>query len=246
MAGRNLSARWADTKLKSHHRFIDHELEYEDQRTNLTSLMQSYLSTMADLGAETWIIHGTLMGWWWNRKVSSSAILHWPPFDPLQIMPWDSDVDVHVSADTMHFLASYYNMTIHTCRTAHAPRGKNYMLEVNPKWVNSSPGDSLNTIDARWIDMLSGVFIDITAVHRLPKHPGMMFCKDSHRYRVSASNSTTLCAQRTHVKLLQEADLFPLRDSVFEDRPVKVPYNYAELLQEEYGRVSLTRTKFAG
>ena len=24
---------------------------------------------MADLGAETWIIHGTLLGWWWNRRV---------------------------------------------------------------------------------------------------------------------------------------------------------------------------------
>ncbi|KAL9000245.1 MAG: hypothetical protein Q9169_001147 [Polycauliona sp. 2 TL-2023] len=156
---------------------------------------------MADLGAETWIIHGTLMGWWWNRK----------------IMPWDSDVDVHVSADTMEFLASYYNMTIHTCRTEHAPRGKNYMLEVNPKFVDSSPDDSLNTIDARWIDMLSGVFIDITAVHRKPKKPSMMFSKDDHHYR--------------------EADLFPLRDSVFEDRPVKIPYNYAELLQQELRRL---------
>lgn len=31
--------------------------------------MQAYLSTMADLGADTWIMHGTLLGWWWNRKV---------------------------------------------------------------------------------------------------------------------------------------------------------------------------------
>ena len=50
-------------------RFIDHTLPYEEQKTNLTLLMQSYLWTMADLGAETWIIHGTLLGWWWNRKV---------------------------------------------------------------------------------------------------------------------------------------------------------------------------------
>ncbi|KAI4124846.1 MAG: hypothetical protein LQ338_004600 [Usnochroma carphineum] len=185
---------WHESVFHPHYdgRFIDHELEYEDQRTNLTSLMQSYLSTMADLG----------------------------------IMPWDSDIDVHVAEDSMDFLASYYNMTIHTVRTTHAPRGKNYMLEVNPKYVNPSPGDHLNTIDARWIDMLSGVFIDITAVHRKHNYPGIMYCKDSHRYR--------------------EADLFPLRDSVFEDRPVKIPYNYAELLQEEYGRVSLTRTRFAG
>ncbi|KAL8951757.1 MAG: hypothetical protein Q9222_002278 [Ikaeria aurantiellina] len=126
----------------------------------------------------------------------------------------------------MEFLASYYNMSVHTCRTTHAPRGKNYMLEINPKYVDPSQEDTLNQIDARWIDMLSGVFIDITAVRPKRSHPGIMYCKDKHKYR--------------------EADLFPLRDSVFEERPVKIPYNYAELLQEEYGRISLTRTRFAG
>lgn len=49
-------------------RFTDHEIPYEEQKSNLTLLMQSYLASMADLGAETWIIHGTLLGWWWNRK----------------------------------------------------------------------------------------------------------------------------------------------------------------------------------
>ncbi|KAL8695074.1 MAG: hypothetical protein Q9218_000352 [Villophora microphyllina] len=226
---------WHESVFHPHYdgRFIDHELDYEDQRTNLTSLMQSYLSTMADLGAETWIIHGTLMGWWWNRKASLTTTARQTLSDGTQIMPWDSDIDVHVSEDTMHFLASYYNMTIHTVRTKHAPQGKNYMLEINPKWVDGSPEDELNQIDGRWIDMLSGVFIDITAVRRKSKYAGILFCKDRHRYRLITS----------HVK---EADLFPLRDSVFEDRPVKIPYNYAELLQEEYGRVSLTRTRFAG
>lgn len=103
-------------------------------------------------------------------------------------MPWDSDIDVHVAEDTMHFLASYYNMTIHTVRTTHAPEGKNYMLEINPRWVDGSPEDELNQIDGRWIDMLSGVFIDITAVRRNPKYPGILFCKDRHRYRVSISS----------------------------------------------------------
>lgn len=162
-------------------------------------------------------------------------------------MPWDSDIDVHVAADTMAFLANYYNMTIHNVRTTHAPQGKNYMLEVNPKYVDPSPEDRLNTIDARWIDTLSGVFIDITAVHRKRHHPGMMFCKDAHRYRVGAIPPTrrNVCQRLTEF-CTQEADLFPLRDSTFEDQPVKIPYNYAELLQEEYGRVSLTRTRFAG
>lgn len=57
-------------KLMMQHRFTDVVLNYEDQKSNLSMLMQSYLFTMRDLGAETWIMHGTLMGWWWNQKVS--------------------------------------------------------------------------------------------------------------------------------------------------------------------------------
>ena len=44
---------------------------------------------------------------------------------------------------------------------------------------------------------------------------------------------------------MQEKDLFPLRDSLFEGKPVKIPYNYAELLEEEYGKGSLTNIQFA-
>ena len=43
---------------------------------------------------------------------------------------------------------------------------------------------------------------------------------------------------------MQEKDLFPLRDSLFEGKPVKIPYNYAELLEEEYGKNSLTNIHF--
>lgn len=55
--------------LNAGHRFADRVLSYTAQKSNLSLLMESYLYTMRDLGAETWIMHGTLMGWWWNRKV---------------------------------------------------------------------------------------------------------------------------------------------------------------------------------
>ena len=42
----------------------------------------------------------------------------------------------------------------------------------------------------------------------------------------------------------QESDLFPLRDSVFEATRVKIPFDYAWLLEEEYGMESLTRTEY--
>ncbi len=60
---------------------------------------------------------------------------------------------------------------------------------------------------------------------------------DSHRQDAT---------QITELIVIQTNDVFPLRDSIFEDRPVKIPYNYAWLLEEEYGRAALVRTKHQG
>ena len=37
----------------------------------------------------------------------------------------------------------------------------------------------------------------------------------------------------------QDTSLFPLRDTIFEGVPAKIPYRYADLLREEYGEKSL-------
>lgn len=49
--------------------FADEPLSEEETVPHLSELIRTYLSTMADLGAETWIMHGTLLAWWWNQKV---------------------------------------------------------------------------------------------------------------------------------------------------------------------------------
>lgn len=175
---------------------------------------------MHDIRAQTWIMHGSLLGWWWNRH----------------IMPWDSDIDVQVSETSIEYLANYYNMTVHHFNIpgpigSEEQAGRNYLLEVNPHYKDGSMSDILNVIDARWIDMSTGLFIDITAlryVHAAEDEgqKGWMMCKDRHTYL--------------------EKDIFPLRDSIFEDVPVKIPYAYAALLEEEYGKKALTKTEFEG
>jgi hypothetical protein len=32
-------------------------------------MIRAYLMTFNELGLETWIAHGTLLGWWWNGKI---------------------------------------------------------------------------------------------------------------------------------------------------------------------------------
>lgn len=196
-------------------RFASEPLPDEETIPHLSALIRTYLSTMADMGVETWIMHGTLLAWWWNQK----------------IFPWDNDIDVQVSEPSIHFLAEYYNMTEHHFDIPEVEGGRTYQLEINPNYVIRSTADKLNVIDARWIDTSSGLFIDITAVrkddHRREKgDTGALMCKDGHRF--------------------DENDIFPLRSSHFEGFPVKIPYRYTELLQEEYGSKSITATSFQG
>lgn len=88
----------------------------------------------------------------------------------------------------MHFLASYYNMTVFHYRTPRIPEGRDYMLEVNPHYVNREQTDKLNVIDARWTDTESGLFIDITTARLNTTHPqaeeGILSCKDGHEFKV--------------------------------------------------------------
>ncbi|KAJ6123197.1 hypothetical protein N7512_005662 [Penicillium capsulatum] len=197
--------------------FANDTLPDNEVTPHLSALIQSYLSTMSSIGAETWIMHGTLLAWRWNQK----------------IFPWDNDLDVQISEPTIHFLAEYYNMTEHEFDLPHVSESRRYLLEINPNYVVSSSQDRLNVIDGRWIDKYSGLFIDITAVRRDDEqrnkgHQGALMCKDKHRYDIC----------------LQESQIFPLRDSYFEGMPVKIPYAYADLLVEEHGARSLSNTEF--
>lgn len=173
---------------------------------------------MHDLGIETWLAHGTLLGWYWNRK----------------IMPWDDDIDMQISEKSMHHLANYYNMTVHHFKIPGAhdddnDQGRDFMLEINPRWEIVSPSDETNRIDGRWIDMTSGLYIDITTLHhnetaQAEGIEGAMMCKDLHNYMYD--------------------DIFPLRETTFEGAAARVPFAYADILTEEYEAESLSQTEF--
>lgn len=155
-------------------RFAQNEVAVGERLSHLTALMQTFLSTMADIGAETWIMHGTLLGWFWNQR----------------ILPWDSDIDVQVSEPTIAFLAKYYNMTEYRYTLPGVKGGRTYLLEINPHYVYRDQADTLNVIDARWIDTENGLFIDISTVRpdlkkREEGIEGALMVKDRHHYLVS-------------------------------------------------------------
>ena len=108
----------------------------------------------------------------------------------MQILPWDSDLDLQVSEETIHFLARYYNMTEYHFSLPGLSSGRNYLLEINPHYMIRGTEDKLNVIDARWIDTGTGLFIDISTIRKNwtaieDGVEGALMCKDKHHYFVS-------------------------------------------------------------
>lgn len=170
----NVADRGHECSFHNHYdeRFATQPIISEDRaRHALKVLLQTYLATCRDLGIETWLMHGTLLGWWWNK----------------QILPWDTDADVMVSEPSIYRLAANYNMTTYHYRYPAIPKGRSFQLEVNPHYTTRGEDDKLNVVDARWIDMENGLFIDITTARYDMEHPngaGVLTCKDGHEFRV--------------------------------------------------------------
>lgn len=195
--------------------FNGQPVSYEERGDTLYHLIRSYLTVFRERNIETWIAHGTLLGWWWNGK----------------IMPWDWDLDTQVSAATLTWLGENLNMTMHNYTSIGSDGTvveREYLLDINPNHVERVRGDGMNVIDARWIDVRNGLFIDITGLSETnPEHqPGIWSCKNFHRYRTR--------------------DIYPLRETVFEGVPALVPYSFDRILTEEYSARALTSTMHEG
>ena len=42
---------------------------YENKRDTQLHMLRAYFAFFAETSMETWLAHGTLLGWWWNGKV---------------------------------------------------------------------------------------------------------------------------------------------------------------------------------
>jgi LicD family len=108
------------------------------------------------------------------------------------MLPWDWDLDVQVSADTLNLMGEKYNMTTHSYVSEDGDVSREYLLDVNPWIWQRVRGDGYNIIDARWIDVRNGLYIDITglAETKPDTEPGILTCKNLHRYHVGVLASS--------------------------------------------------------
>ncbi|KAL8835470.1 MAG: hypothetical protein Q9170_003303 [Blastenia crenularia] len=146
--------------------------DYADKKDTQLHLLRAYLTFFNENRLETWLAHGTLLGWWWNGKM----------------LPWDWDIDTQVSGSTLAYMRQHYNHTRYNYVSNDDPPVKRtYLLDVNPASAERERGNGLNIIDARWIDTRNGLYIDITGLSETHPNdqPGVWSCKNYHRYHTT-------------------------------------------------------------
>ncbi|CZR53761.1 uncharacterized protein PAC_03642 [Phialocephala subalpina] len=122
-------------------RYFKGKVSYEERGDTLYHLIRSYLTVFREKNIETWIAHGTLLGWWWNGK----------------IMPWDWDLDTQVSASTLTWLGQNLNMTFHKY-TSTNPNGN------TPGTPNKKNGSNSNKRTSTWQERTSVTAADHTCL----------------------------------------------------------------------------------
>jgi hypothetical protein len=137
-------------------------------------------------------------------------------------------MDTQVPDTTLYRLGAAYNQTRHKYISPDGETKREYLIDVNPWIWERVRGDGMNVIDARWIDVRNGLFIDITGLSetRPDTHPGTWNCKNHHNY--------------------QTMQLFPMRETMFEGVSARIPYAYDQILTEEYGESALLSTQYNG
>lgn len=183
-------------------RFFRGVLTNEEQSYVKERLMRAW-SQFADAeGVAYWLAHGSMIGWYWNGMT----------------MPWDTDNDIQMPIWELDRLAREFNGTL-VLQHPFDDDGK-FLIDVTPWYIERTKGNGRNVIDARFIDIENGAYIDITGLAKIRGGDKPIACKADHLY----AHST----------------LSPMRRTLYEGAPSYVNHNWNGL-HDEYSSFDAVR-----
>lgn len=218
-------ARLMGTKLGDHYdwRFFGGiNLGTQDQAATLHRLIRTWLSFCRKQGITTWMAHGSLLSWYWNGIA----------------FPWDNDIDVQVPVMELHKLSLYFNQSL-IVEDVEDGFGR-YFLDCGTFITQRAHSNGNNNIDARFIDVDSGLYIDITGLAvsstKSPERynaliPENVNTDGKSHYDINNQLQVYNC-RNNHFSSLGE--LSPLVRSYVEGEIAYIPRRYSDILTTEY------------
>lgn len=216
----------------------------ETHAAALYSLLAAWLRFTHAHSLTTWLAHGLLLSWYWSGLM----------------FPWDSDIDVQMPVVDLHRLAQGFNQTIVVDfgpESGGEVRLGRYFMDCGT-WISErTNANGNNNIDARFIDIDTGLYIDITALAvsnsvasarydpllpaELVRVPLNERPADDKELARNNAIKVYNCANK-HFTLL--AELSPLRLTYMEGVPALVPREFDSILSAEYKESSITSKIF--
>lgn len=215
-----------------------------DHRPVIHRLARAWFRFARKAGIVTWLAHGLALGWYWSKMN----------------LPWDDDIDVQVPYSELERLVKYNQSVVFDLwdeQSVNFGTG-GFFVDVNSNFRSTENNDN-NVIDARFIDIFSGYFIDITAVMLVDRigrasdelsqlvEPSYLDLRanptQSHQdmhasiaktTEMMIANSSLLRCKDNHFYTL--AEILPLRASTFEGVVAHVPHAIESILKREYPR----------
>ncbi|ODV77323.1 uncharacterized protein CANTADRAFT_55808 [Suhomyces tanzawaensis NRRL Y-17324] len=188
-------------------------------RTNiiLDRLLRNWNRFAEEKGIVSWIMHGPLLSWYWDGLM----------------FPFDLDIDIQMPMVELSRLALEYNQTL-VVEDPTEGYGK-FLIEVGTYIHNRGISAQSNHIDARFIDVDSGIYIDITGLSRSEANPPEEY-RDNSLADIEKPPKDALAQvyndRRKHFYKLDQ--LSPLRYSMMCGVPVFVPSTITNRLIFEY------------
>lgn len=211
----------------------------------LHKLTRAWLRFSSATSLKSWLSHGTLLGWYWNGMN----------------LPWDNDLDIQMTAKSLTKLARNYNQTLVVDLNDHGTG--QYLVDVSSNFFNREKQNGNNAIDARFIDIDTGFYVDITGLS-FTNSSKTISAKEKTSTELNQmlnpnylqdEQSTTVDLNSLHEKLDQRKkelwtnkeifncknnhfyelnELSPLKMTLFEGIKAYVPQNYEGILKREY------------
>lgn len=133
-------------------RFFSGSFILNDYRQSVIHrLGRTWLRFCLENGIKSFTAYGSMLGWIRNGLT----------------LPWDGDIDVIVTVESLNLLARNFNQTLiidYSKRDEFQTAMTGYLIDINPAYYSRVRGDGGNVIDGRLIDISTGIYLDITAL----------------------------------------------------------------------------------
>lgn len=234
-----------DWALGGHYdwKFFNGLINYTDKtQPALHGLIKAWLRFTNSNDFSAWIAHGSLLSWYWNAEG----------------FPWDNDIDVQMPIEDLHRLSRDFNQSIivdfgYDGVTGETRYGR-YFMDCSTFITKRERGNGKNNIDARFIDLDTGLYIDITGMavsdtHSPDRYNDLITLPEMARLE-AASNKVrndhmmVYNCKNNHFENLYE--ITPLKMSLYEGEYTHIPNNFQQLLVNEYDLKGITSLLFSG